>query len=396
MQEVYENSRELVGRVATAYRRAYMDRLIWTDRLIFVLGARGVGKTTLILKRMQEQLEDKSTSALYISMDDLLLSQYRLIDIAKHHFNNGGTHLYIDEVHRYDNWSQELKNVYDKYNKLHLIVSGSSILEINKGKADLSRRAVPYYMPGLSLREYIEIETGRALDYHDLDDILTHHADIAASMVDLAPLQYLPGYLQHGYYPIYLEGKETYHRKLNNVLNLILDVDMPLLLGVDITKVRAIKKLLYILSSQVPLQPNISKLAASIEINRNTLTSYLHYLEQASILRLLWSEGKSYSIMSRPDKVYMHNSNLLHLAGQRPNIGTLRETFVANQLAADHDLVQPKAGDLLVDGKYTIEIGGPSKSFKQIIDLPNSYIAADDTVVGYGKRVPLWLFGFLY
>ncbi|WP_235291301.1 ATP-binding protein [Portibacter lacus] len=396
MENVLTEHQNSLAFLNPRFRRLIIDDIDWNDRLTFILGPRGVGKTTLILQHIKEKF-GTDPRALYISMDDLVVSQYKLIDIAKYHFNSGGTHLFIDEIHKYENWSIELKNIYDKLKPYSVVASGSSILEVQQGNADLSRRSITVNIPGLSFREYINIENNSNYQRCSLWDIMDYHVDIAHDIVkEIKPTMLLSDYVKYGYYPFYLEGKQNYHKKLGNVLNLILESDIPYLMNTDISKVAKVRKLIYILSTQVPYQPNISKLAGSLELNRATLTSYLHYLEKASILNLLWDAGKSYSALSKPGKIYLQNCNLSFLSQRNVNIGTLRETFFLNQINVDHQVNLSKKGDFLVEDKFTFEIGGMNKDFSQLEGVPNSYVVADDLLIGSGNKIPLWLFGFLY
>lgn len=396
LSELYTDHQQIILNKEDSFRRFYINEIDWEERLNIIVGARGVGKTTAVLQHIAER-HNTSEEALYVSMDDLNASQYRLLDIAKAHYENGGTHLYIDEIHKYANWSQELKNINDKYRKIKVVASGSSILEIQKGNADLSRRAVEWHMPGLSLREYINVETGLDLAKLTVADIVSDHISIAHDIVKNAhPGQFFSEYLRYGYYPFYLEGKRQYGKKLNNVLNTTLEIDLPYTLGVDVSKIDKLKKLIYILTTQAPFTPNISKLGSALELDRGTLYRYLNYLERASIIKMLWKEGKSYSLLSKPDKLYLHNTNLFYLTQREVNIGTLRESFFVNQVSYAHDIRLPVAGDFIVDGKYTFEVGGAGKSYKQIADIPNSYVIADNLLVGTGNKIPVWLFGFLY
>jgi len=396
IEDVYVEYQRILNNFETDFRRFYIDEIDWDERLSIIIGARGVGKTTIMLQRIVEQhLADPAV--LYISMDDLVVSQFSLLDIADYHYQLGGSHLFVDEIHKYANWSQELKNINDRYKKMKVVVSGSSILDIQKGQADLSRRAVEYEVPGLSLREYINIEAGINFEKLSLQDVLARHIEIAQEITKVTkPGAYFKDYLLHGYYPYYLEGKKNYTRKLNNVLNVTLEVDLPMLLGVEVSMIPKLKKLIYILTTQAPFTPNITQLGASLELDRGTLYKYINYLEKASIIRMLWKKGKSYSLMTKPDKLYLHNTNLYYLANSTVNIGTLRESFVVSQLAFEHDLRLPAQGDFIVDDKYILEVGGKSKSYKQIANLPDSYVVSDDLLVGAGNKIPVWLFGFLY
>jgi len=396
MDQIYIEHKDTLASLKPRFRRDFMDEIDWNEPLLFILGARGVGKTTLILQHIKERFGNK-TAALYISLDDLALSNYTLLSMAKHHAQNGGTHLFVDEIHKYQNWSQELKNIRDKIKELKVVVSGSSIIDIYKGNADLSRRSVVYNLHGLSFREYLNIELKLNLPKFSLEEILKEHENLTPQLLEqFKPLQHFPTYLKYGYFPFYLEGIKNYHHKLGNVLNVVLEQDMALLESVDLVKIPKIRKLIYLLSTQVPYQPNITKLAETLEIDRITLLHYLNSLQKASVLNLVRLNGKLYTQLTKPDKIYLQNTNLLYLSQTAVNIGTLRETFFANQVGINHQLTLAQQGDFIIDNTYTIEVGGAHKNFNQIANIQNSYLAIDDLPQGIKNKIPLWLFGFMY
>ncbi|MGL4631891.1 MAG: ATP-binding protein [Leadbetterella sp.] len=395
MEQIYIEYRQLIESLRPTFRRDFQDQIDWNEPLIFLLGSRGVGKTTLLLQHIKETFSTQP-NALYISMDDMSLANYTLLEIAKKHVQIGGTHLFVDEIHKYSNWSQELKNIRDKIKDLKVVVSGSSILDIQKGNADLSRRSVLYKLPGLSYREFINIELNLNLKALSLDDLLQNHVKIATQLSkSFKPLQHFGNYLRHGYFPFYLEGKTNYHHKLKNALNVVLEQDMALLKAIELGKIPKIRKLIYLLSVQLPYQPNITKLAAALEIDRISLLNYLAALEQASVLHLARNQGKFYTQLTKPDKIYLQNTNFLYLSQSTVNIGTLRESFFVNQVSHKNSLTLAPKGDFIIDDTYTIEVGGDSKDFKQITGIPNSFLALDDLPVGINNKIPLWLFGFL-
>lgn len=369
----------------------------WNDRLIAITGARGVGKTTYLLSHYKNHL-NSSPEALYISLDDLYFMNNTLLDVADEWSKRGGKYLLLDEVHKYHNWSQELKNIYDRYGHIKVIFTGSSALHIHKGKADLSRRAVIYSLNGLSFREFLNIETGENFPDYSLKDILSHHTEICKEITDkVKPFIWFSSYLKHGYYPFYLESTSTYHRKLMNTIVLMLEADLPYLRHVEVKYIHKIKKLLYMVAQSVPCQPNVSKLAGTMEVARNTIMLYLTYLEECKLLNLLHSEASGDAILAKPEKVYLHHPNLMYaLSEKEVNIGAVRESFFYNQVGnAEHVRYSPK-GDFEVNKHLTFEIGGKDKRFTQIKDTPDSYIAADGIEIGFGNKIPLWLFGFLY
>jgi predicted AAA+ superfamily ATPase len=396
MEQLFIEYKEMLAALKPRFRRNFIDEIDWEEPLLFILGSRGVGKTTLILQYIKEKFGTSNT-ALYISMDDLALSNYTLLDLAKKHVQNGGTHLFVDEIHKYQNWSQELKNIRDKIKELKVVATGSSILNIQKGNADLSRRSVVYTLHGLSFREFLTIELKLQLPILSLTDILNNHEIIVPQLLEqFKPLPYFSAYLKHGYFPFYLEGTKNYHHKLGNVLNVVLEQDMALLEGVDLTKIPKIRKLIYLLSTQPPYQPNITKLAEALETDRITLLNYLNSLQRASVLKLARLKGKFYTQLTKPDKIYLQNTNLLYLSQSQVNIGTLRETFFANQIGLKHQLTLAPKGDFVVNDTYTFEVGGPTKSFQQIAGIKNSYLAVDEMPFGINNKIPLWLFGFMY
>lgn len=396
MEKVYLEYKETLSALKPSFRRSFIDEIDWNEPLLFIVGSRGVGKTTLILQHIKENF-GKSTKALYISMDDISLSSYRLYDLAKNHAQLGGTYLFIDEIHKYENWSQELKNIRDKMRDLKVVASGSSILDIHKGNADLSRRSVVYTLNGLSYREFLNIQHKLNFPVLSLEEILQNHEEIAQEITTkIKPLEHFSAYLKHGYFPFYLEGTKNYHHKLMNVLNVVLEQDMALIEAIDLVKIPKIRKLIYLLSIQAPYQPNITKLAESIEIDRITLLNYLNSLQKASVLFLARMNGKFYSQLTKPDKIYLQNTNLLYLSQSTVNIGTLRETFFVNQVNTKHTVRLAPKGDFIIDDNYLFEVGGASKSFKQIAGIEQSFLALDEITSGINNKIPLWMFGFLY
>ena len=381
----------------SSFNRDLLHQIDWTNRMIGITGARGVGKTTLLLQHIN-QVFGYSENVLYLTMDHIQLSGLSLLDIAAYHSAKGGTHLFIDEIHKSNNWSGELKTIYDLYPDLSVVFTSSSILEIYKGQADLSRRVIMYDMNGLSFREFLQIETGIHLDVFSLDNLITNHINIAHSILDfgIKPIKHFKQYLKYGYYPFYLENISAYPIKLMNILNLTLEIDLVGIKNVDPASIPKLKKLIHLLATSVPFQPNISKLAGSVEITRNTLLQYLQYLSQAKILNMLQDSGSSYSYIAKPEKIFLHNTNLMScLQPNAVNIGSARETFFVNTLSNKYQINTTSQGDFLVSDTFTFEIGGQSKTTKQIAGLADSYIVVDDVEIGTKNKIPLWLFGFL-
>lgn len=397
MEELYVLHNIYLNNLEPTYRRGFKDEIDWSNRLIAIKGPRGVGKSTMILQHIKETFSQEG-KALYVTLDSLALKETTISDIAKYHYEHGGTHLFLDEVHKYEHWSQEVKNVYDLLPRLKVVITSSSILQIYKSYADLSRRLISYDMHGLSFREYLQITNKVNLDTFSIAEIANNHTTIAQMITaQINVLPHFTDYLRSGYYPFFLENKNAYLTKLNNTINLTLDVDLPYILGISVHNIFKIKKLIHQLATEVPFKPNVSKLAGSLELTRSTLNSYIHYLDQACILNLLMDSGKSYSNISKPEKIFLNNTNLSYaISPSTINRGTLRETFFFNQVANKHNVSFTKHGDFLVDEKYTFDIVGRKKNNKQIYDVPNSYIAADEIILGAKNKIPLWLFGFLY
>lgn len=376
----------------------YLYRQIdWEDRLISITGVRGAGKTILLLQYIKENFPDKR-NALYASLDNIWFTRNTLTDLVEQFTAYGGTHLFLDEVHRYPNWCVEIKNIYDSYPGLHIVFTGSSMLEIFRSNADLSRRAINYHLYGLSFREFLEFETGKKFPSLSLEEILSDHLNIAANLTqDLKILPLFKTYLEHGYYPFYKEGIKSYPIRLQNIVNTTLDFDLPAVENIEYATILKIKKMLMLLSSLVPFTPNLTTLSADIETNRASAMRYLNILEKAALITMLLPAGKTLNLMNKPEKIYLANSNLLQVLSTSPvNTGNQRETFFANQVKILHQINSSKKGDFIVDNKYTFEVGGKNKSYHQIKDLENSFIASDEIETGFGNRIPLWLFGMLY
>lgn len=370
----------------------------WSGRLVGIRGARGVGKTTLFLQHIKNTFADNLQSVLYASLDNLWFAEHGLIDMADKFYKQGGTFLFLDEVHKYPDWARTIKNLYDDYPDLHIAFTGSSLLEILDARADLSRRALMYEMQGLSFREFLNFQTGSAFEPLPLTDVLERHESIAVDILaHIKPFKYFSTYLQTGYYPYYLEGAETYYQRLEETIMMILELELPLLRHIDISYAPKLKQLLGIIAESSPFIPNISKLSDRMLIHRQTLLSYLQFLGESKLTHSLFRNTRGIGALQKPDKLYLDNTNLAYLfRGEQADTGAMRETFILNQLAKDHAVTYTEAGDFLVDEFTTIEVGGKNKTRRQIKDIPEAYIAADDLEYGFGKKVPLWMFGFLY
>ncbi|WP_140937661.1 ATP-binding protein [Sphingobacterium lumbrici] len=398
MEDLIELFQRKLRHVNVDFPRSLMEEVNWNARLIGIKGARGIGKTTLLLQHIKLHLSDRLDEVLYVSLDTIWFNTNSLVGLVKEFEQKGGKYIFLDEVHKYDGWAQELKNIYDDYPELKIVFTGSSLLEILNARADLSRRAVIYNMQGFSFREYLAIETGVRFERITLDDLLAQHTDKAREVNErIKPFQHFSNYLQHGYYPYYKEEPDLYFMRLGEVLNMMLEIELPLLRQIGLAYVAKIKQLLTIIAESVPFIPNVSKISERIGINRSTLLSYLHYLDEIDLTTNLFKYGEGISLLQKPSKIYLENTNLIYLlAKENANRGNLRETFFANQVGYAYDLSYAEQGDFTVDNQYTFEIGGKDKTEKQIKGVDKAYIVSDDITHGFHHKIPLWLFGFLY
>jgi predicted AAA+ superfamily ATPase len=377
-----------------------MERIDWNERLLMIKGQKGVGKTTLMTQRILKMFGPTNTSeVLYVSMDNIYFSNHRLLDFIEQFHAQGGKYLFLDEVHKYNGWSLEVKNAYDEFTDMHFVLSGSSLMNLSDGEADLSRRCITYHMLGLSFREFLQMFHQKEFRQRKLEEILTDGNSICAEVnAQIRPLPLFSEYLRYGYYPFLKEGQNNYYTRIENIVNTTIEVELPQLRKIDISNIRKLKSLLAILSSNVPFAIDTVKLSSMAELSRTTLLQYLHYLSEARLLQLLYSDVTSVKRLQKPDKLYLENPNLLYaLAPQTVNQGTEREVFFINQLSANHVVEYSKtSADFSIDRQYTIEVGGRAKDGKQIAGVTNSFIAAADEEYVLGNKVPLWLFGFLY
>jgi predicted AAA+ superfamily ATPase len=376
-----------------SYKR-YLHKIVdFDEKLIGIVGARGVGKTTFLLQYLAEHalpMEKK----LYFSADALDMES--LFDIAYEFHKVGGELLIIDEIHKYKNFEKELKKIYDML-KLQVVFSGSSALQLDHSKGDLSRRVRLYTMKGLSFKEFIEIKKDIKLPSFSLEEILQNHTQIAQELLkEIKPYEYWKEYLTYGYYPFYFENPKSYPLRLKETINTVIEVDIPSIFPIEYEKIINLKKLVRLVCESQPFQVNIRELSSNIGIkDYQTLYRYLEYLKRGKILNLIRSKSKGDTIFTKPQKLYLGNTNLHYAYCNNAHIGTIREVFLMSMI--EEELLEvPKKGDFLIDEKYLVEVGGKSKSFKQIKDIPNSYVIADDIEIGFGNKIPLWLFGFLY
>ena len=397
MENLIQQFQSRLKNINFTFKRYLYKQINWNNRLIAIIGARGVGKTTLLLQHIKDTYKDLN-EVLYVSLDNLYFGKHTLSEFADEFVKYGGKYLYIDEVHKYPNWSVEIKNIYDSYPELFIIITGSSALNIHKGKGDLSRRIVIYKMNGLSFREFIKLKYNIDFKTYTLKEITENATEIAQNInTEIKPIKLFKEYLETGYYPFFTEGNDHYYERLEQAVNEIIETDLPTMESIDFSAVYNIKKLLMVISELVPFKPNVSKLSVQIGINRDTLLKYLYWLQRAELLLLLNSGTYGISKMNKPEKVYLNNTNLIYaLSGDSANIGTVRETFFFNQLNVGHKITYPSKADFLIDNEFTFEIGGKNKTQKQIIGLENAFIAADNIEYAYKNTIPVWMFGFLY
>ena len=393
MDRLIEYSERKGRQVKDKKRRYLFEQIDWNQRLTIILGYRGVGKTTLLL----QYLSIANKKGIYLSLDDFYFESQRLVETVRALYRLGYRLFLLDEVHRYFYWSKDLKQLYDDLEDIEVVATGSSILDISKGNADLSRRAAVYHLQGLSFREFLNFRRNIELPAIKLEDILTNHHTLAPDLLDAFSFKTdFQDYLKSGYFPYFLEAKNTYFQKLQETIHLVIETDIAPFEDLQHSTTRTLKKLLYVLSGSVPFTPNINRLSEKLDAPRNTVLRLLDILHHAQILQLLRVTTKGVSYLQKPEKIYLQNTNFIFVfARQKANVGNIRETFFLNQLSAVHRVTAPKYGDFLVDDSYVFEVGGASKTNEQIRGVPNAYLALD-MEGGNNNRIPLWLFGMLY
>lgn len=403
MDALFRKHDRLLANTSMDVVRDQMGQIHWNAQIISIMGPKGVGKSTLLRQYIKKNYPIGDRRALYCSADSVDFSTRSLVELAEEFFINGGELLVVDEIHKYkagtSDWSKEVKEIYELFPKLKMIVSGSSLLKLKEGDADLSRRAIKYTMPGLSFREALRFYHGLEFPKWTLEDILSHPLDLWDMVASKSkPIAYFKEYLEKGYYPFLLEGEDDYFIRIEQVINYIIETELPQICKVDVANIRKVQALIKLIAEEVPFELNANKLAGSLEIGRDTVVEYLKYLGDAKVLNLLYSDKKKMGKLAKPDKVYMENPNILYaLAPDKADIGTVRESFAVNSLSESHLVEYGKIqGDFKVDSRYTFEIGGRSKDFSQIAGVPDSYIFADDWDIPDGAKLPLWMLGFLY
>lgn len=389
MQVLYQKFETLLQNTATDFKRYLYEKISWDSRMVGIVGPRGVGKTTMILQYIKEHLDSKK--ALYVSADDMYFSENSLVGLAGDFYKNAGEFLFIDEIHKYNDWSRALKNIYDSYPTLKVVFTGSSVLDILKGSADLSRRALIYKLQGLSFREYLKYFHNYEIEVYSLEQIINNEVKLKNIK---HPLPLFKDYLQNGYYPFGNENELSI--RLGQIIVQTLETDIPQYANLNVGTSRKLKQLLSIIAESVPFKPNFSKISEIINVSRNSLDDYLSYMEKAGLIVQLRDETSGIRGLGKVDKVYLDNTNIIfNLAGEKSNEGNLRETFFINQMSVKNEVISSKKADFKIDN-YTFEIGGKNKKQKQIEPDGKSFVVKDDIEFGYLNVIPLWAFGLNY
>jgi predicted AAA+ superfamily ATPase len=398
LKTIIKLEKRILNSLKSEYKRYFFDRVDFNSQMIVVVGSRGVGKTTFLLQYLKElKSKHEAHKSLYFSYDHPANVDIKLYTLAEEFAKIGGKYLLLDEIHRYKDFALDLKAIYDFYPDMKVLFTGSCAISIYNAQADLSRRAVLYHMNGLSYREFLELKLDIKLPVFTLEEICTNSIELTdALQKEFLPLEHFSEYLKYGYYPFYFSDKDNYHKQLTAVVNLTIDVDLVMLGYIKPAFANKLKKLLNVICCSKPFELNITKVAANIEVSRNTIYAYLEHLTKGDLLTVVADNKKGLTALSKPEKLYLNNSNLSYALCDEPEIGTIREGFFANQLQECHTLTTSKEGDFMVNGKYMFEIGGKGKSFKQIKDLDNAFVVQDTDSTENQHKIPLWLFGFLY
>lgn len=390
---------EVMSTVSQTSKRYLYDKIDWNTKAICLKGERGVGKTTMICQYLLEKYESPD-KALYISADNINVTAIGLFNIAREYFAYGGQALFIDEIHKYSDWSVELKNIIDTYRKHQIVFTGSSSLNLEQSKADLSRRVVYHKLLGVSFREFLTLSLNIEVEHITLENLINHHVKIANQFKGIPILKYFSDYLEYGYYPFFLEGLNDYLAKVNNMIEKVLFEDIAVVYNLRQTTIPILKKLLWLIATSVVFTPNIDSISKNLSVSRDIIYNCLEHLNHSGLLNSIYPEARGMKLVRKPGKIYMSNTNLLNAINGNiyltSDIGNIRETFIANQLSSYFKIGLHDEGDFIIDGKYIIEVGGNGKTDKQIKSLDNAYSAIDGIEIGFGRRIPLYLFGLLY
>ena len=389
MRTLYQKFETLLQNTTTDFKRYLYEKVSWNSRMIGIIGPRGVGKTTMILQHIKENLDSKK--ALYVTADDMYFGKNSLYDLADNFYKSAGEYLFIDEIHKYANWSTELKNIYDSFPTLKIVFTGSSILDILKGSADLSRRAIIYKLQGLSFREYLKLFHNYEIEAYSLNQIVNNEVKLPKIT---HPLPLFNDYLKRGYYPFGLE--DEINLRLGQIIVQTLETDIPQYANLNVGTGRKLKRLLSIIAESVPFKPNFSKISEIINVSRNSLDDYFSYMEKAGLIGQLRNETSGIRGLGKVDKVYLDNTNIIfNLVGEKSNIGNIRESFFFNQMRLNHEVISSEKADFVIDN-YTFEVGGKNKPQTQIKKDGKSFVVKDDIEFGYLNVIPLWAFGLNY
>ncbi len=389
MKTLYQKFETLLQNTSMDFKRYLYGKISWESRMIGIIGARGVGKTTLILQYIKQNLNSKN--ALYVSADDMYFSENKLFDLADEFYKNAGEYLFIDEIHKYEDWSRELKNIYDSFPSLKVVFTGSSVLDILKGSADLSRRALIYKLQGLSFREYLKFFHNYDIEVYSLQQIINNEVKI--DNIE-HPIPLFKDYLKRGYYPFGIENEMDL--RLGQIIVQTLETDIPQYANLNVGTSRKLKRLISIIAESVPFKPNFTKIAEIINVSRNSLDDYFLYMEHAGLIGQLRNETNGIRGLGKVDKVYLDNTNItFNLVGDKSNVGNIRETFFFNQMRVNNEVISSKTSDFVIDN-YTFEVGGKNKQQKQIEKNSKSFVVKDDIEFGYLNVIPLWAFGLNY
>ena len=397
MDTLFKRYGRLLADTDLRFTRFLYDKINWDNRLIVIKGAKGVGKTTLMLQHIKRTFTNVE-KALYVSLDHIWFANHTLLELAEYHYTHGGTHLFLDEVHKYKNWQQEIKNIYDSYPSLHIVVTGSSMLKLEESlTADLSRRHRAYTMEGLSFREYLKLEQVADLPVLSLETILNNHFTEASQITSkVKVLQHFEKYIESGYYPFYREEGDGFPDRLQQVIDTVVTVEIPAVSHIEYDSVYKVKQLLAILAELKPYTLNISSLCTTLQASRNNVLKLLDLMDKAALVRRLYATESGMNMLTKPEKILFYNTNLMYCLTPQVDSGTIRETYLASQVGVNHKLYMPCKGDLVVDGKWLFEVGGKGKGFSQIKDIKDSFVVTDNMEIGHGNKIPLWLFGLLY
>lgn len=397
MDTLFKTYGRLLADTDLSFTRYLYNKINWDNRLIVIKGAKGVGKTTMLLQHIKRNFQQVE-KALYVSLDNLWFANHTLLELAEYHYTHGGTHLFLDEVHKYKGWQQEVKNIYDSYPHLHLVVTGSSMLKIEESlTADLSRRHRAYTMEGLSFREYLKLEQVADLPVLSLETILNNHFTEASQITSkVKVLQHFEKYIESGYYPFYREEGDGFFDRLQQVIDTVVTTEIPAVSHIEYDSVYKVRQLLAVLTEMKPYTLNISSLCTTLQSSRNNVLKLLDLMDKAALVRRLYATNGGMNMLTKPEKILFYNTNLMHCLTPQVDSGTMRETYLASQVGVDHQLYMPSKGDLVVDDKWLFEVGGKRKNFSQIKDMKDSFVVSDNMEIGHGNKIPLWLFGLLY